>query len=160
MSDVGEAMEAARPWLSTGGILGLLGLALRQWVVIKRLRITERGEDREGYGALIEQQNEIIKRQDERITRLEKDAEQKKVANDAYNSLLRHRISNLKMVLAGVFLVIEADSEKGPAMIEKLRKIREAQESQEAQESAAFHGAMIAAAAVNGAPLPPDAMSD
>jgi hypothetical protein len=52
--DLGSGLEAIRPWLGTGGILGCLGFAARMWVVNRRLAMEEKKDDRQGYGELIE----------------------------------------------------------------------------------------------------------
>ena len=53
-------LEVLRPWVSTGALLGLFGLAFKLHVENRRLRIAENKDDREGYGVLIKALQEDI----------------------------------------------------------------------------------------------------
>lgn len=156
MSDVGEALEAARPWLSTGGILGLLGLCSRLWVVNRKLRITEKGEDREGYGALIAQQNGVIDRLNARVTDLEGKLEEQRgryeqmlaferASHEAEMSLQRHATRNAKAILYGILDLIEAAPDNAAAHAAKMRERLIDLEKVEMQEAAAIRSAKILA---------------
>lgn len=54
MNEILPALEGLQSWLSSVSLAGLFGLALRHWLASRRLSMTERKENREGYGALIE----------------------------------------------------------------------------------------------------------
>lgn len=47
-------IEILRGWISTGALLGLLTLAARLWIQNRKLRMQEKIDDRQGFGALIE----------------------------------------------------------------------------------------------------------
>jgi hypothetical protein len=51
--DIGGALEAARPWVTSAAIMGLLEFARRLWAQNRQLRLAENKDDRDGYGALI-----------------------------------------------------------------------------------------------------------
>lgn len=64
-------IETIRAWLSTGALLGLLGLAARLWVQNRRLTMTAKIEDRQGYGKLIETLTNEVERLSKRVVALE-----------------------------------------------------------------------------------------
>lgn len=76
-------IEAIRAWISTGALLGLLGLAGRLYLQNRRLTLASKAgdrrakvEDRQGYGALIETLTKEVTRLSERVETLEKGKEQ------------------------------------------------------------------------------------
>ncbi len=50
---IGELTQIGE-WLRTGGTIGLLALAVKLYLDNRRLRLAEKSDDRQGYGALIE----------------------------------------------------------------------------------------------------------
>ena len=163
MSDIGAALEEVRPWLSTGGILGLLGLCSRLWIVNRKLRITEKGDDREGYGALINKQNEVIERLDARVAELEAKIEDQRerheqilaferASHEAELSLQRHATRNAKQILYGILDLIEAAPGKAREHAAKMRLRMRELDALEHAEAATIRGAKIVATAPSVAP--------
>lgn len=71
MSDI-TPIEFVRQWISTGALIGLLTLASRLWLQNRKLSMQAKGEDRQGYGTLIDSLSRRLQRQDDRIAELEK----------------------------------------------------------------------------------------
>lgn len=61
MADVGTIIEEIRPWVGTGGVMGLCAFATRLWITNRKLKIDENKDDRDGYGVLIATMQEAIK---------------------------------------------------------------------------------------------------
>lgn len=64
-------IEVIRAWVSTGALLGLLTFASRLWVQNRKLRMQEKVEDRQGFGALIEAMGKEISRLGTKLERAE-----------------------------------------------------------------------------------------
>lgn len=66
-----ESVEALRGWISTGALLGLLTLASRLWLQNRKLRMQEKGEDRQGFGILIDRLTANIERLERKLCEAE-----------------------------------------------------------------------------------------
>lgn len=53
MPSVSEVLEVIRPWWTTAAATGSLGFLGRLWLQARKIRITEREFDRDGFGVLI-----------------------------------------------------------------------------------------------------------
>lgn len=64
-------VEILRGWISTAALLGLLTLAARLWIQNRKLRMQEKGEDRQGFGVLIDRLTANIERLEKKLIEAE-----------------------------------------------------------------------------------------
>lgn len=72
IGEIGTGLDAVQPWLTTGGILGILAFATRVWIINRQLSMKEKTEDRQGYGELIKVMQEQLKSMQESIGDLQR----------------------------------------------------------------------------------------
>lgn len=124
----GFTWTAAGAWAS---FLALLGLLVRQWVPLKRLKKEADEKFRDDLA--------------ERVSSLEAKLDEKEKSHAAELAIMRHRLNNVTQCLDALLLLIEAAPEKASEAAEKIKRMRGEQMVAEAAEKGAVHAAKITA---------------
>lgn len=160
IEDAGRvAVEPGFTWTSAGvwaSFFALVGLIVRQWVPMKKVRIDE-------FKSVIDAQKEEITRLSDRVGTLETNIEgirdryeqmlaYERASHEAEIGLQRHATRNAKQILYGMLDLIEAAPDKASAHAAKMRERLMEMERQEAAESAAIRSAKIIASSPTDTP--------
>jgi len=143
----GFTWTAAGAWAS---FFALVGLIVRQWVPMRKLRIDE-------FQRLIDAQTAEIARLTGRVDSLEQKMEDQRASyeaqlkveranHEAELGLQRHATRNAKQILLGTLDLIEAAPENASSHAAKMRERMKELEAIEAAETASIRGAKIIAA--------------
>lgn len=154
------AVSPGFTWTSAGAwasFLALVGVLIRQWVPLRKVRVTE-------FESVINAQKEEITRLSDRIGTLEQSIDGvreryeqilafERASHEAELGLQRHATRGTKQILYGMLDLIEAAPEQAPAHAAKMRQRLVEQEEAERMEAATIRSAKIIATAKS--PLAP-----
>lgn len=144
----GFTWTAAGAWTSA---VALIGLVVRQWVPLRKVRVTE-------FESVIQAQKEEITRLSDRIGTLEQSIEGlrdryehilafERASHEAELSLQRHATRGTKQILSALLDLIEVAPDRAPEHAVKMRQRLNELEEAERTEAATIRSAKIIALA-------------
>ena len=112
LADIGSIMEAVRPWLSTGSLVGLAGLAVKLWLDNKKLTIDSESGIRDHYAqevaSLRAQVLAVQTAADARVANAEKRYEEAIASADARHHVCEQECDRLRDRMSDMQTEIDA----------------------------------------------------